>query len=76
MLMPGEYAACCSLFLQSCVRTFGAFDTTKQSKITLDFNQVNASNTAELSKYWLHGHCPVLAIRAVFTACIHLKLKI
>ncbi|KAG1662375.1 hypothetical protein FOA52_006637 [Chlamydomonas sp. UWO 241] len=33
-----EYIRLC-LFLQSCVRTFGAFDTGRSGRITLDFNQ-------------------------------------
>lgn len=38
VLKLDEYIRMC-LFLQSCVRTFGAFDSTKTGKITLDFNQ-------------------------------------
>ena len=33
-----EYIRMC-LFLQSCVRAFGAFDTQRTGKVTLDFNQ-------------------------------------
>lgn len=38
LMQLAEYIRMC-LFLQSCVRTFGAFDSQRTGRITLDFNQ-------------------------------------